>query len=349
MNKSGSFWFALVACALLLAGIVGTVLAWGWLHPDDPTTMSNSGTLRNAGLLIGGALAFVFAGWRAWVAEQQANAAKDQATHAQRQADTAQQSLLNERFQRGAEMLGSNILLTRMAGINALKHLAEEHPQQYHIQVFELFCIFLRDPTREGDGSEEPPPHWHPLRGDVQAVIAAICSRGEAGRKCETKNAWRLEIQSANFPEANFRGGELSGVNLRGANLIRANLEGANLSGADLTHARVVEAYLENAILIGADLTHANLEDTILARADLTRAKLGAANLQGVALSRTNLSGTNLSDEYSDDFIFQSPAQGLTQIQLDQALADLNNPPKLDNVLDAETGEPLIWRGRPLI
>ena len=43
---------------------------------------------------------------------------------AERQADTAQQSLLNERYQKGAEMLGNEVLSVRMGGIYALGRLA---------------------------------------------------------------------------------------------------------------------------------------------------------------------------------------------------------------------------------
>ena len=87
---SGYFWLGLCV-SVLVAGIGLTVCFWDWLHPEGTTTVSNSETLRNVGLLIGGALAFVFAGWRAWVAEQQ------KAT-AQRQADIASTELsLNER------------------------------------------------------------------------------------------------------------------------------------------------------------------------------------------------------------------------------------------------------------
>ena len=45
---------------------------------------------------------------------------------ADRQSTAAQEGLRNERYQKGAEMLGSEILSVRMAGIYALRHLAEE-------------------------------------------------------------------------------------------------------------------------------------------------------------------------------------------------------------------------------
>ena len=44
----------------------------------------------------------------------------------------------------------------------------------------------------------------------------------------------------------------------------------------------------------------------------------------------------------------QNPAKGLTQAQLDEARSDPDNPPDLEGVLDAETGEQLVWQGKPL-
>ena len=53
-------------------------------------------------------------------------------------------------------------------------------------------------------------------------------------------------------------------------------------------------------------------------------------------LSETNLTGTQLAG-----------VKSLTQRQLDQACANPENPPKLSGLRDAETGEPLEWRGKP--
>ena len=126
--RSSLFWFSLSAVVVLSVGLRLIWWQWDWLHAEGSTTVSNSETLRNVGLLLGGALAFVFAGWRAWVAERQASAAQAQAATAQAQADiaqqqveTAQQGLLNERYQRGAEMLGSPVLSVRLGGIYALR------------------------------------------------------------------------------------------------------------------------------------------------------------------------------------------------------------------------------------
>ena len=153
--QSDYFWLILSG-VLLLAGIGLTIGFWGWLHPPKPTTVSNSVTLRNAGILIGGVLAFVFAVWRGLVAKRQADAA-------QRQAETAEQTLLHERYQRGVEMLGSDILPVRMGGTYTLRRLAEDHPDPYHEQVAQLLGDFVRNPTvaeeyQNGPNSNEELP-----------------------------------------------------------------------------------------------------------------------------------------------------------------------------------------------
>ena len=96
--------------------------------------------LRNVGLLVGGVFAFVFAGWRAWVAERQANAAR-------RQAETADRGLLNDRHQKAVEMLGSGVLTVRLGGIYALQGLAEQQPEGYYVPVMQQLCSFVRHPT----------------------------------------------------------------------------------------------------------------------------------------------------------------------------------------------------------
>ena len=346
--QSGSFWFT-VSLITLLAGVGFTILQWDWLHPSTTAEVSKSETLRNVGLLIGGALALVFAMWRAWVAERQVETAQRQAETiqsqveiaqsqiaiAQHQAETAEQSLLNERYQRGAEMLGSNVLAVRLGGIHALKRLAEEHPKQYHIQIMELFCTFVRLPTKENgieshlETAEEQDEQRRTLRADVQDVVRAICSRGPAGISVEQdEEDFKLYLRDAN----------LSYLQVRDANLSRAWLTNANLSRAVLTRANLSSARLRQANLSGAQLRRANLSD----------AKLWGADLSKAILNNANLSGADLCGADAHSPVYKAPVRGLTQAQMDKARADPNNPPKLDGVLDAETGKPLVWYGQPL-
>ena len=226
---SSSWWLAGSAAVALVGVVALSIRFWDWLSAGE----SGSETIRNIGLLVGGVLALMFATWRSRIAERQAN--------------TAQQGLFNERYQKGAEMLGSSVSAVRLGGIYTLKRLAAVYPEQCHVQTMELFCAFVRNPAtdsteakQEGfeNGSDvegrQPSPEVR-VREDVQAVITAIGKRGEAGLNIEKEESVELDLKGANLAFA-----QLSGTNLSGADLSNANLHGANffsqrLQAADLS------------------------------------------------------------------------------------------------------------------
>ena len=387
--KWDGFWWVAGIAAELTTGIFLSWVYWEDLRGDQD---SLSTTVRNLGLVIGGIIAITLAVWRSKVAE--------------RQAATAQQGLLNERYQKGAEMLGSNVLSVRLGGIYALERLAAEHPEQYHIQIMKLFCAFVRFPTKdqslESGQVEIEPGTLLGIRQDVEAVMDAIGSRAESQIALERKASFRLDLRGVDLPKAQFLGANLSNamfhhsnlsgtnfantdlsdafftfadlsgatlqsmnftrtrlsfVNLSGAmlededlsgvvfhdaNLSRANLHRANLSGATFQDAIVVNAWLECADLSGAGFLSADLSGARFMKADLSGAHFLDANLSKADISGANLSGVEFSSGGPQT------AKGLTQAQLDEAQADPNNPPKLTGVLDAETGKPLVWRGKSL-
>lgn len=279
----------LVALLLLLA-----VIFWQDLHNGHITT------IRDVGLVIGGITAMMLTVWRSSIAK--------------RQADTAQLGLLNERYQKGAEMLGSEILSVRLAGIYALASLARDHPEQHHIQITELLCAFVRNPPEinAGQGTRDSQDNLPPLREDVQAAITAVGGRSKRGLSYEKAGDFRL--------------------NLYGASLKWARLTSSNLSGADLTRANVMHADLRCA--------------------DLSRAILGGADLRDASLKGTDLSGAYIGPDFLPDPSGQLgdvEYMALTQDQLDEAKADSNNPPKLDSeAFDHATGKLLVWHGKPL-
>ena len=350
---------------------------WEELGDDDE---SLSTTIRNVGLVIGGVVATLLAVWRSKVAERQAN--------------TAQQSLLNERYQRGAAMLGSDVLTVRLGGIYALQRLADEQPKQYHIQIMQLLCGFARHPTTvSGEDLMEADGELPRRREDVQAVMTAISACHKRQLKIERETKFQLDFDKAvlsglslsggNLAGAKFDGADLSWTLLRNTDLSNATLMSADLSDAHLTGANLSGALFWNTDLSGLNLLGANLSRTWLLHAnlsnlsnaslndvDLSHAQLDGANLSDARFQGANLSGASLTnaDLSGADFSAESYlyvdvsdlpggrsedkgemlAKGLTQAQLDEARADPENPPKLDGVLDAETGEQLVWRGRPL-
>ena len=202
-------WITAIVTVLAI-GVTLSWVHWEVLHSDQD---SISTTVRNLGLVIGGVIAILLAVWRSIVAE--------------RQADTAREGLLNESYQKGAEMLGNEVLSVRLGGIYALERLAADYPGQYHVQIMKLLCAFARNPTEDGDyekklAERNADPHTRSSpREDVQATIDAIGSRDKT----------RVEIEES-------QGFEL---NLMGADLSLTRIGHANLSGAMLNYAEPIK------------------------------------------------------------------------------------------------------------
>ena len=142
-----------VGILLIVVWVAGELIHWPWV-------LTNHEAVRNLGLVAVSVIAVPLAIWRALVAE--------------RQAETARRSLLNERDQKAAEMLGSELISVRLGGIYALQTLAAEHPAHYHLGVMRQFCAFVREQQSTVTGGE-------PAREDVRAVMDAIATRSDAG------------------------------------------------------------------------------------------------------------------------------------------------------------------------
>ena len=268
-------------------------------------------------------------------------------------------------------MLGSDALSVRLAGIHSLHRLARDCPELYHGEIVKLFCDFARNPTEDekadrilDTGNELLPM----IRVDVQAVIDAIDERRR------DRNTWEQYASDAVI--------DLSGANLRKALLLHHNLSnailiGANLSWAKLDHAQLVDASLEGVDLSYSSLNEANLSRAMLQFVVLTDAYLGRANLSRAVLTKATLSHSKfLNSDLTNSYLCGAEVPGaifkdatvsganfssidpslaihstrckLTQAQLDEARSDPTNPPKLNNLLDPDTLEPLVWRGHSL-
>ena len=305
--RSGRFWFPLVL--LVLAGVlVFSCVRWEWIRSGSEirtesletgvittntiTFESVSSTLRNIGLIVGGIAAVLLAIWRSLVAERQADAtlrqaqaAFSQAQTAERQSITTLQSFLSDRYDQGTRKLESEDPSVRLDGIDALKRLAKDHPERYHVQVMSRLCSFLKIPG-----------NLPRLRAEVEAAMTAIGSRSKDDIRLENNDNFELK---------------LSNTKLQKASLNRLDLSDSNLMFADLS-----EGFLQNT--------------------DLSNSRLQGANLKDALLIEANLSGAQFCLGEGD-----YPATGLTQEQLDKAYSYRNNPPHLDGVLDADTGEQL--------
>ena len=304
---------ALIALVILVA-VVFSIAYWDWLRgisagEHQVNLEPPSVVLRNIVLGTAGICALIIATWRGLVANQQSS--------------TTDKSLLNERYQTSANMLGSDVMAVRLAGIYALRQLAREYPKQYHIPTMRLFCAFARHPVNTG-GSEIRLSDQLPE--DVQEALTAMRDRDDNERM-------DLEMSSRYYPD-------LSGANLRHADLINMNLSGMLLDYADLSEAWLSGSYIMGSTMYGAILHNAHLKDVSLYDSELLWIEMEGSDLSGADLEDTLLSGARFSDHGLN------PATGLTHSQLSQTRAEAEDLPDLTGVLDTETGDQLLWNGR---
>ena len=359
---------AWTVAALGLAAVISLFIwgpeFWMWLRKGEDPSETYSATLRNIGLLIAGIIALPLALWRSIVAHSQAKSAQGQLV-------ATQQSLRQERFQRGVEMLGNELLSTRMGGIYALLGLAEDYPEEFHLQVMKSLCAFVRNPYGIDKPMDQDVTGWEdvymahiesirsvPFREDVQAIIHAIGNRGPNARYLEQSANFHPNLNSANFTFADLTNVDLSATDLTGALFIGAKCQNTNFSDALLRYANFYAAKCFDANMWAADLQHAklvcstmngsdfsntNLEGTIWLHADLSlvkfcRAQFIDAYLAGATLDKADLSGATFETHFNS-------YTGLTQEQLDRAKADPEDPPHISHKsVDLGTRQQLVWR-----
>ncbi len=110
--------------------------------------LGNAGLARNFIFVVAALIGLPLAIWRSFVADRQSKTA-------QQQSETAQRDLLNERYQKGADMLGSKVLSVRLGGIYALERLAKEHAENYHVQIVKHFCAVVRNPPKDENAKDK--------------------------------------------------------------------------------------------------------------------------------------------------------------------------------------------------
>lgn len=298
-------WAAILAvvAALIVWVVAGLrpdwAILWKGLTGVGGIQESWSATIRNLGLVVAGVLALGFAGWRTWVAH--------------RQAGTARQSLLDERFQKAAEMLGSPLLSVRLGGVYGLEALMKEWPDQYYVRGMRLLCAFVRSPahadpesrpersraSRSGSDLLRTFILASRLRQDVQAVMDVLRDRDAKWIALECESKFIPDFTAADLGQGDLKAVNLSGVILRWANLSLVDARGANLSWA------IVES------------------------ADFTGARLAGAILTGVLFDEVTVTAAEFSSVGRNGTVTE-PAVGLTKRSLVSAIAEEEHLPQFE-------------------
>ncbi|WP_419943697.1 pentapeptide repeat-containing protein [Candidatus Poriferisodalis sp.] len=352
---------------IIVVEAVLVVVFWDDLGGAEETV---SATLRNVGLLAAAPIAVVMA--------------LSRTTSARRAADTGRQRLLNERFQRAAEMLSSDLLVSRLSGAHALTYLAREEPEDFHVAAMSLLCALMRDsPGRPAAG--RPRRRRSDVPEDLRVAMEAIGYRFTNGRPhihdpgvseapSEEQNRLAvLEGLSGFVPD--LSSADISWIRLRGADLANAVLTGVNADHADLSHSNLdrIEfgdgsargavldgSSMEKADFAGTDMAEVHANDTNLAEATLgssafsgqfRAAELYAATIIGTNMSQADISCANLSRARLEP----APKYLLAADDEDFRFPDITQQ-QLDTAIAAEGFEPRIdsritdpETGRPVV
>jgi uncharacterized protein YjbI with pentapeptide repeats len=338
-------WGAFLGIAAV--GLVTLAASGAEIWTRDYWGGNRSEILRNIGLLV---LA-VPALWLAWrrtnTASRQADIANENKETANRQQRVAERGMNVERYQKGAQMLESDELSVRIAGIYGLRELAISDPEESYIIVQSLLFAFIREKSKtrkikqpeaedETEGTATEPATFEDLSPDVQEALAAAIALRQAipnARHLEAEAQWSPNLARANLFSAILDGANLSDANLKHANLSNAKLARASLSKADLDFANLSNANLDFANLSGAKLSKANLSNAYLADANLSGAYLSKADLSGAYLSEAdlscaNLNGANLSTADLEDVLVDERTD-LTGIWARKDRPPRNMPPEI--------------------
>ena len=146
-------------------------MIWCWIF-------ANSATIRDVGSIP---LALIGIGLLTW---RVCNRGASRARASEEQIALARQASLDGRYQKAADMLGSDLLSVRLGGIYGLTQLARGYPKEFHLQVIDLLATFVRHPPPipEGGHSRTSNP-----REEVQTILEFFLSdvlpRAENWRK----------------------------------------------------------------------------------------------------------------------------------------------------------------------
>ena len=346
------YWQPLgIIAGLVAAALAVTVVFWDWPHTGLVYRDERVDVIRTLGLIIGGGLALVVAVWRGKTAQSE--------------ADIGELDLLNKRYDNARALLASTEVVARLDGIRTLGAVAHEDPLRFRHDVVHTLCAFARHLTNVGDSESDPlitplfrqsdqaPAMNYKRREEIEAAVRVVSECNIAAKAEDPDTRPTINLTGMALYEADFSRTDLSGAILERAQLIRVNLSGADLTDANLSFADLRSADLTWAKLVDANMAIADLRQAQLAWANFDRVQLQHAQMARVNLLYANFSGAELSlgqdethlPELTRSLREETAASGLTQDIVDRMWAEDDNPPKLDGVKDAETGEPIEWRG----
>ena len=174
---------------------------------------------------------------------------------------TSERTLLNERYQKASEMLGSENIMVRIAAVYALERLSEERSRDYHVDIIKLICFFIRLRTAEKSYPIEPnmlsgQPHDSvggtsmAVLDDVRAALMYLKNRYHYIEDVENaQDPKQIDLSHCNLTAFDLSNGDLSGTNCDDTSLANCDFSNTNLSKCSLANCSLDGTRLNNANL----------------------------------------------------------------------------------------------------
>ena len=210
-----------------------------------------------------------------------------------------------DRFQASVELLASNNISSRIAGIHSFYQLAiDPKGAEYCVRIAQILCSYIRSETQEQKYQQR---YKNRPSLEVQTAINILFRNIEDvkgiylqnfGKK---KNFPRADLSRTYLHKANFKGAHCQGVDFteshcQKAVFVKARCQEASFRDAECQEANFGEAQCQRAYFINADLKGANfatsqIQETNFRRAQCQGACFISAQLHGACFNRTHCQG----------------------------------------------------------
>jgi hypothetical protein len=193
---------------------------------------------------------------------QQQRGINDQLAVAQRDAATAEQGLVTERFKEGINELGSPKDYVRAGGVYTLVRVAKESSSDTANAAYTVVLTFVRDNLCRNKNSNATLNGDADFVGPPQSVVSGLQTLHDKFKLDRVKidlshlrgcqGNLGADLVNVDLNEVNLTDAHFSGATLEGANLTKANLHCANLHGTNFDHG----TNFTDSKLLGADISN---------------------------------------------------------------------------------------------
>jgi hypothetical protein len=287
---------------ILITGVVIVTIviliggSWDWRIFSEITYESSGGVkevktdrlkiIQNLGLFILALAGLGLASWRSLTAHRQANAALDQAKTALRQAEIAQSGQYVDRYAKAAQMLDSDRLAVRQAGIYALRELALVDPKNHKTLAIELLASFAKfrsseELTKAGTQIDQKKV---PTAADI---VDAVMNLARAREQADIS----VSLESIDFISVNV----LDHIDLHGIGFSRSTWYLVNSVGTKYRHCYFLAAKFEYCTFARCDFEFGWFPRTAFRSTTFRGSNLTRARFMGIELNQTTFEGCNLS------------------------------------------------------